>query len=63
MFPLLSDLDHSVALAYGACDDAKAKWPKRVSFLIDEQGRIARVYDKVNPREHPAAVLAEIIDG
>jgi len=62
-FPLLSDLDRTVALAYGACGDAKAKWPNRVSFLIDEQGRIARVYDRVDPRDHPASVLADAIGG
>jgi len=62
-FPLLSDVDRTVALAYGACRDAKAKWPNRVSFLIDEQGQIARAYDRVDPRDHPASVLADIIDG
>jgi peroxiredoxin Q/BCP len=62
-FPLLSDLDRTVALAYGACKDPKATWPKRVSFLIDEQGQIARTYERVDPRDHPASVLAEIIDG
>jgi len=62
-FPLLSDLDRSVALAYGACRDLKAAWPNRISFLVDEHGQIARVYDRVDPRDHPASVLAEIIDG
>jgi len=32
-----------------------------MSFLIDEQGLVARVYDKVNPRDHPATVLADVI--
>ena len=62
-FPLLSDVDRTVALAYGACRDAKARWPNRVSFLIDEQGKIARAYDRVDPRDHPASILADIIDG
>ncbi len=42
-FPLLSDVDRKVGLAYGACTDAKAGWADRVSFLIDEEGRIARL--------------------
>ncbi len=63
VFPLLSDTDRKLALAYGACKDAKAGWPSRVSFLIDEEGRIARVYDRVDPRDHPASVLADIIGG
>jgi thioredoxin-dependent peroxiredoxin len=62
-FPLLSDGDRTVAIAYGACEDSKAAWPNRVSFLIDEQGQIARAYDRVDPRDHPASVLADIIDG
>jgi len=62
-FPLLSDLDRTVALAYGACKDAKATRPQRVSFLVDEQGQVARTYERVDPRDHPASVLAEIIDG
>ena len=61
-FPLLCDVDREVALAYGACSDVKAKYAERISFLIDEQSAIARVYDRVDPRDHPAKVLAEILD-
>lgn len=60
-FPLLSDRDHSVAIAYGACAGADARYPDRVSFLIDEHGAIERVYDQVDPRDHPARVLADIL--
>jgi peroxiredoxin len=31
--------------------------------LIDEQGKVARVYDRVDPRDHPARVLADIMGG
>lgn len=62
-FPLLSDVDRTLGLAYGACKDPKAARPNRVSFLIDEQGQIARTYERVDPRDHPASVLADIIDG
>lgn len=61
-FPLLSDTAREVALAYGACADRKASSPDRVSFLIDEGGFIARVYDQVDPRDHPARVLAELLE-
>jgi peroxiredoxin Q/BCP len=61
-YPLLSDTARETALAYGACSDRKAPSPQRVSFLIDEEGRIARVYDQVDPRDHPARVLAELLD-
>jgi thioredoxin-dependent peroxiredoxin len=59
-FPLLSDTDHAVALAYGACS-VDAKHPERMSFLIDEHGAIERVYDLVDPRDHPARVLADVL--
>lgn len=60
-FPLLSDLDRGVALAYGACDSPKAHQPARVSFLIDAKGVVERVYDQVDPRDHAARVLAGIL--
>lgn len=59
-FPLLCDTNRTVGLAYGACDDAKASYAKRISYLIDEQGKIHKVYDTVNPRTHPAEVLADL---
>ncbi len=60
-FPLLSDGDRSVALAYGACHDRRARYADRVSFVIDERGTVERVYDHVDPRDHPARVLADIL--
>jgi peroxiredoxin Q/BCP len=41
-FPLLSDTDKSIAIAYGAAADASAKYPRRVTFLIGADGRIER---------------------
>jgi peroxiredoxin Q/BCP len=61
-FPLLCDTERTLGLAYGACDDAKARYAKRISILIDEAGKIARIYDKVNPRDHAAQVLVDLID-
>jgi peroxiredoxin Q/BCP len=60
-FPLLSDTDHAVAIAYGACSGPDARYPDRVSFLIDEHGVTERVYDRVDPRDHPARVLADLL--
>lgn len=61
-FPLLSDTGRTTAIAYGACDDPKARYAERISFLIDESGRIARVYGSVNPRDHAAQILAGMMD-
>ncbi len=60
-FPLLSDADHAAAIAYGACSDEHARYPDRVSFLIDEHGVVERVYEQVDPRDHPARVLADVL--
>ena len=59
-FPLLCDTDRTVGMAYGACEDKTASSAKRISYLIDEQGRIEKAYPKVNPAEHPAEVLADL---
>jgi thioredoxin-dependent peroxiredoxin len=58
-FPLLCDTERKVGLAYGACSDATAGYPNRISYLIDEQGKIKVAYPKVNPGEHPNQVLAD----
>lgn len=60
-FPLLCDTTRVVGLAYSACDDAKAGYARRISYLIDEQGKILKAYDAVSPRSHPAEVLADLL--
>ncbi len=46
-------------MAYGACDDSKAGYAKRISVLIDEQGKVQKVYPKVQPADHPDEVLRD----
>jgi peroxiredoxin Q/BCP len=58
-FKLLSDADRKIGMAYGACTDPKAGYASRISYLIDEQGKIAAAYPKVVPKEHPGQVLAD----
>lgn len=55
----MCDTERKVGLTYGACNDAKAGYANRISYLIDEQGKVAAAYPKVNPREHPGQVLAD----
>ena len=54
------DVDKSVSMAYGAVDGPDASHPSRISYLIDAEGRIAKVYGKVVPADHPAEVLADL---
>lgn len=64
-FPLLSDEDTAVCQAYGVWGLKKFMGKEymgisRKSFLIDEQGNIAKIYDEVNPKEHTQEVIKEI---
>lgn len=57
-FDLLSDEDRAVTLAYGADrEDPAVLLAARISYLIDPEGKIARVYAKVTPADHPQEVL------
>ena len=64
-FALLSDPDHRVAEAYGAYG-AKTMYGKpvtgviRSTFLVDEEGRIARAWYGVKADGHAARVLEEL---
>lgn len=58
-FKLLYDTDRKLGMAYGACADAKAGYANRISYLIDEQGKVKAVYSKVSPGDHPKQVLAD----
>ncbi len=61
-FPLASDADHSVAERYGVWVEKSMYGKKymgmeRSSFLVDAEGKIARVWRKVKPEAHAAEVL------
>jgi peroxiredoxin Q/BCP len=61
-FTLLADTDHAVADAYGVYGEKQFAGKKymgvsRKTFLIDEQGRIKKVFDKVNVEQHADEVM------
>jgi peroxiredoxin Q/BCP len=61
-FTLLSDTDHSVADAYGVYGEKSFMGKQymgveRKTFLIDEEGNIRKVFDKVNVEQHADEVL------
>ena len=49
-----------MGFAYGAADDASASHPARISYLIDPEGKVAKVYGKVVPGDHPDEVLRDL---
>jgi len=64
-FALLADEDHAVAETYGAWvqkeKDGRSYWgTARTTFLIDPDGGIARVWQKVKPEGHAVDVLAAL---
>jgi peroxiredoxin Q/BCP len=60
-FPLLSDADSKTAQAYGVlASKAGFKYARRTTFLIDPQGKIAKVYQDVDPEKNSAQVLADL---
>ena len=59
-FPLLCDTDRKVGVAYGAANSAKDEMAQRIAYLIDENGKIAQAYPKVDARAYPKEQLAAI---
>ncbi len=55
-FQLVADTDKSITETYGVLNE---KWnmAKRITFLIDEQGRIQKIFDTVKPDKHPQEIL------
>jgi len=61
-FTLLADADHAVADAYGTWAEKsmygkKYMGTQRATFIIDPEGRIAKVFPKVSPKTHDEVVL------
>ena len=61
-FDLLADTDKSIVESYGVWGEKSMYGKKymgttRKTFLIDENGKIAKVFDKVNVEEHADEVL------
>lgn len=61
-FYLLSDEDHKVAESFGAWGEKKMYGKTymgiiRSTFIIDEAGKIIKVFPKVKPEDHGAEIL------
>lgn len=64
-FPLLSDPDARVHEAYGVMKDKfvygeKKRGPERMTVVIDETGRVERIYPAVKVEGHIEAVLRDL---
>ena len=61
-FTLLADPDHAVAEAYGAWGEKSMYGKKymgilRNTYIVDADGKVAKVLPKVQPKKHDALVL------
>jgi len=57
-FPLLLDPDKKIATAYGAANGIPILGlNRRITFVIDEQGKIIKVYPEVDPSTNPGEIL------
>ena len=66
-FRLLADTNKKVSKAYGTYGEKKFMGRKymgnhRMTFLIDEKGKITKVFEKVKPDEHAEEVLTAFED-
>jgi peroxiredoxin Q/BCP len=60
-FPLLLDPDKKIATAYGVANGIPILGlDKRVTYVIDENGRILKVYPKVDPAIHATEILSAL---
>ncbi|MBI4227925.1 MAG: thioredoxin-dependent thiol peroxidase [Candidatus Omnitrophica bacterium] len=64
-FPLLADDQKTVVHAYGVWGEKSFMGKtymgiNRMSFLVDPQGKIAKIYPKVKPDTHPDEVLQDL---
>jgi len=66
-FTLLADTDHAIAEAYGVWGEKKFMGRTymgvhRTTFLIDEKGKIRKIFEKVKPEDHSSEVLEAFAD-
>ena len=64
-FLLLSDVEHKVCESYGVWTNKKFMGREymgvqRTSFLIDEKGKIEKIYEEVKPAEHASEVISDL---
>ena len=64
-FPLLADEGHKICDLYGVWGPKKFVGREyegvlRTTFLIDDNGKIVKVFEKVRPAEHSAEVLSAL---
>jgi len=58
-FPLISDKEKQIAKAFGVLKETGTS-TNRITFIIDKQGKIAKVFPKVDVSKHTDEVVAAL---
>jgi peroxiredoxin Q/BCP len=58
-FPLLADAGGAVTKSYGALPEG-GRYANRYTFLIDAEGKIAKIYTTVDTSRHSVEVIADL---
>jgi thioredoxin-dependent peroxiredoxin len=62
-FKLLADTDHKVSSAYGSLTNlGLVKFASRHTFIINPEGKVAKVFTEVNPNKHSEEVLVALAE-
>jgi peroxiredoxin Q/BCP len=62
-FKLLADTDHQVSRAYGSLTNlGLVKFASRHTFIINPEGKVAKVFTEVNPNKHSEEVLSALAE-
>ncbi len=56
-YKLLCDTDRTLGIAYAAAADKNAGAARRISYLIDPQGKIQNAWPKVDVQNHASEIL------
>ncbi len=60
-FPLLADVDGAIAKAYDVLTERNGTpYAQRVTYVIDGDGKIEKVYTSIQTETHASDILAEI---
>jgi peroxiredoxin Q/BCP len=60
-FKLLADTDHKVSSAYGSLTNlGLVKFASRHTFIINPEGKVAKVFTEVSPNKHSEEVLVAL---
>lgn len=59
-YPLLCDVDRAIVVSYQALKTPEAEHALRITYVIDENGKIAEAIPKVNTETHARELLSRL---